>query len=158
MPSYHMPSTGSARSVGPRRIRKQYTFADGTVVYSRSIQEAARLAGKLGEIPVLQPDAVPPVDADIKPVRRGTGGPGPGPGLGGGGGGGGGGPTVTPSTTATAGTPGSFDNDVPADLPALKRLGALGNTTAWTTGQYVALVDASSAYWDGAKWVAGKAP
>ena len=141
MPSYHMPSTGSARSVGVRRIRKQYTFADGTVVYSRSIQEAARLAGKPNEIPTLQPDAVIPANADIQPVVRGTGGPPT--------------PTVTPSTAATAGIPGSFDNDVPASLVALKKLGALGNTTAWTTGQYVALGDASKAYWSGAAWVKG---
>jgi hypothetical protein len=138
-----MPSTGSARSVGPRRIRKQYTFADGTVVYSRSIQEAARLAGKLGEIPVLQPNAVPPVDADIKPVRKAGGGP-PPPGT----------PTIT---AAAAGIPGSFTGGTPADLPALKKLGALGNTAAWTTGQYVALGDASSAYWNGTTWVKGKA-
>ena len=155
MPSYHMPSTGSARSVGVRRIRKQYTFADGTVVYSRSIQEAARLAGKPNEIPTLQPNAVIPPNADIQPVVRGTGGP-PKvtPGAGGGGGGGG---IPTPTTKATAGTPGSFAGGIPGGLTVLQALAALGNTTAWTTGQWVILGDKSLAHWDGAAWAIGKA-
>jgi hypothetical protein len=139
-----MPSTGSARSVGTRRIRKQYTFADGTVVYSRSIQEAARLAGFPNEVPTLQPNAVIPMNADVQPVRKAGGGP-PGPG------------TTGTTTGVTAGQPGSFTGATPADLPALKKLGALGNTAAWTTGQYVALGDASSAYWNGTTWVKGKA-
>ena len=154
MPSYHMPSTGSARSVGVRRIRKQYTFADGTVVYSRSIQEAARLAGKPNEIPTLQPDAVIPLNADIQPVVQTTGGP-PGPKPGGGGGGGG---IPTPTTKATAGTPGSFAGGIPGGLTVLQALAALGNTTAWTTGQWVILGDKSLAHWDGAAWAIGKAP
>jgi len=149
MPSYHMPSTGSARSVGVRRIRKQYTFADGTMVYSRSIQEAARLAGKPNETPTLQPNAVIPANADVQPVVRGTGGP----------------PKVTPgagggatTTKAAAGTPGTFTGGIPATLTALKALGKLGNTTAWTTGQWVILGDKSLAHWDGAAWAIGKAP
>ena len=98
MPSYHVHSTGSARSVGPRRIFKKYTFADGTVVYSRSIQEAIRLAKKPTEIPVLDPTAVIPMDADTKPVRKGT--------ATGGSGGGTGVLNLTPSTKVTVGNPG----------------------------------------------------
>jgi hypothetical protein len=30
--------------------------------------------------------------------------------------------------------------------------------TAWTTGQYVVLGDATHAYWSGAAWTAGQAP
>ena len=70
-------------------------------------------------------------------------------------------PPVTPpnpSTSATAGKPGSFNNDIPADLAALTGLGALGNTAAWTTGQWIVLGDASLAHWDGTAWAVGKAP
>ena len=63
-----------------------------------------------------------------------------------------------PSTTATAGTPGSFNHDVPADLATLNALGALGNTVAWVAGEWVVLGDASEAYWDGSVWVSGKVP
>ncbi|MCD6293417.1 MAG: hypothetical protein J7M20_00520 [Deltaproteobacteria bacterium] len=63
-----------------------------------------------------------------------------------------------PSTTATAGKPGSFDHDIPADLVAIKALGALGNTTKWTVDQWVVLADASLAHWNGTTWVVGKAP
>lgn len=64
----------------------------------------------------------------------------------------------TTTTAATAGTPGSFTGPTPANLTALKALGPLGNTTAWTVGQNVVLGDASTAYWGGAAWVAGVAP
>ena len=63
-----------------------------------------------------------------------------------------------PSTLATAGTPGFFNNDIPTNLATLNSLGALGNTDAWTTGQWIVLMDASEAYWDASVWVAGKAP
>lgn len=59
------------------------------------------------------------------------------------------------------GAPGAFyplGADVPADLSALQALGALGETDAWTEGQYVVLDDASNAYWDGDSWEAGTAP
>lgn len=64
------------------------------------------------------------------------------------------------ATGATAGTPGAWapaGTDAPADLAAA---GAVtpSPATAWTTGQYVVLGDASHAYWDGAAWVAGEAP
>ena len=57
MPSYHMPETGSARSVGVRRIKKEFAFIDGTKVIARSQAEARRRANKLGEAPkvVLHP-------------------------------------------------------------------------------------------------------
>jgi hypothetical protein len=46
----------------------------------------------------------------------------------------------------------------PADLGALTDLGALGNTTAWPTGNYVVLADSSEAYWDGNSWELGRKP
>jgi hypothetical protein len=66
-----------------------------------------------------------------------------------------------PVTGITAGTPATLtpsDATRPADLGALTDLGALGNTTAWTTGQYVVLADASEAYWDGNSWEYGRKP
>lgn len=64
------------------------------------------------------------------------------------------------ATGATAGTPGSFSPSgatVPADLTTLQGMGALGQTTAWTTGQHVVLGDASQAHWDGDSWATGAA-
>lgn len=65
-------------------------------------------------------------------------------------------------TAVIAGTPGSFE-PVNAQLPLnLAELASLSltvtPTTAWTTGQYVTLGDASAAYWDGDSWAAGEAP
>lgn len=63
-------------------------------------------------------------------------------------------------TGVTAGTPGEFTpagSATPADLTALQALGALGQTTAWTTGQYVVLGDASEAHWTGTAWAVGRA-
>jgi hypothetical protein len=66
-------------------------------------------------------------------------------------------PETTPSTTATAGSPGEFDGDTPADLAAMA--GILADPdTAWTTGQHVILGDASHCYWSSSAWVAGDAP
>ena len=66
---------------------------------------------------------------------------------------------ATDPVVAIAGNPGRFEpvGNV-ADLPALQGLGALGNTAAWTTGQYVLLDDGSEAYWDGTAWATGRAP
>jgi hypothetical protein len=47
---------------------------------------------------------------------------------------------------------------VPEDLPFLVGLGALGETTAWTTGQSVVLGDESDAYWNGSAWTNGVTP
>lgn len=69
-------------------------------------------------------------------------------------------PYVAP-TSVTAGTPGSFnpaEATVPYDLSDLQALGAIGETTAWTTGQYVVLGDGTNAYWDGSDWASGEAP
>lgn len=63
-------------------------------------------------------------------------------------------------TGVTAGTPGSFTpsgSAIPADLAGLTALGALGQTIAWTTGQFVVLADYSVANWDGSAWAAGPA-
>jgi hypothetical protein len=70
---------------------------------------------------------------------------------------GGGGAATTPATTATAGTPGSFNGTPPANLAAASTVTA-SPTTAWTTGQYVVLGDNSHAHWDGAAWAAAEAP
>lgn len=67
----------------------------------------------------------------------------------------------TAATTATAGTPGSFNGTPPADLAALQSAAppiTASPTTAWTTGQYVALGDASHAHWTSTAWAAGDAP
>ena len=64
-------------------------------------------------------------------------------------------------TGVTPGIPGSFTPGtatIPYDLGDLQALGALGESTAWTTGQYVELGDTTNAYWDGAAWVSGEAP
>ena len=64
-------------------------------------------------------------------------------------------------TGATPGAPGSFTpsgSNVPNDLAELQALGSLGQTTAWTTGQYVSLEPSGSAYWNGTAWALGVAP
>lgn len=69
-------------------------------------------------------------------------------------------PYLAPSGV-TPGEPGEFTPTgatVPYDLDTLQDLGALGESTAWTTGQYVELGDGSFAYWDGDSWAAGTAP
>jgi len=69
-------------------------------------------------------------------------------------------------TGVTAGSPGSFapaNAPIPANLAALKADAVVGDTgtskptTAWTTGQYVVLGDATQANWDGTAWVVGQA-
>lgn len=64
-------------------------------------------------------------------------------------------------TGASSGTPGSFTPSgatIPYDLSDLQALGSLGETTAWATGEYVVLGDASWAHWDGSAWAYGEAP
>lgn len=68
---------------------------------------------------------------------------------------------VVDPTGVTPGIPGSFTPSgatPPADLTSLRAMGALGETTAWTVGQYVALGDTSHAFWDGDSWESGEAP
>lgn len=65
----------------------------------------------------------------------------------------------TPATGATAGTPGSFTpsgSTTPANLAAMSSVTA-SPATAWTTGKYVVLGDATEAYWNGTAWVSGRA-
>lgn len=67
----------------------------------------------------------------------------------------------TPLTGITAGSPATLvpsDGNRPANLADLQALGALGNSTAWTQGQYVVLGDGTEAHWDGDSWEAGRAP
>ena len=66
-----------------------------------------------------------------------------------------------PATGVTPGIPGTFqpaNASTPADLAALQALGPLGQTTAWTVGQYVLLGDGTQAHWDGDSWEAGATP
>jgi len=64
------------------------------------------------------------------------------------------------ATGATAGTPGTW---TPAGARARYNLADLAGVvanpaTAWTTGKFMVLVDASHAYWNGTAWIAGNAP
>ena len=65
------------------------------------------------------------------------------------------------ATGATAGTPGTWTPGgatPPASLAALQGASpavVASPTTAWSTGQYVALGDATHAHWDSAAWTAG---
>ncbi len=68
-------------------------------------------------------------------------------------------PDAVPATGATSGTPGAFTPAgavPPANLAAMSTVVA-SPATAWATGEYVVLGDASNAHWDGAAWAAGKA-
>jgi hypothetical protein len=61
------------------------------------------------------------------------------------------------ATTATAGSPGYYGPTGaanPANLAALSSVTAIP-TTAWTTGQFVNLADATRANWTGSAWAAG---
>jgi hypothetical protein len=64
------------------------------------------------------------------------------------------------ATGATAGMPGYFTPagaNPPADVAALAAVVATP-AAAWATGQYVITSDLLGAHWDGAAWVAGRAP
>lgn len=68
-------------------------------------------------------------------------------------------PYVTP-TGVTPGTPGAFTPSgatAPYDLDTLQDFGDLGETTAWTTGQYILLGNGNQAHWDGDSWASGAA-
>lgn len=71
-------------------------------------------------------------------------------------------PTIV-ATGATSGSPGTWTPagaTPPATLAALTGAAppiAATPATAWTTGQYVALGDATHAHWSGAAWVTGDA-
>lgn len=70
-------------------------------------------------------------------------------------------PGAAPAPTGvTPGTPGSLvpaGAAVPANITALRALGTLGQTTAWTTGQYIVLGNAAQVSWDGTDWKTGAA-
>lgn len=64
-----------------------------------------------------------------------------------------------PATGATAGIPATLtptNSYAPANLAAASTLTATPST-AWTTGQYVLLLDGSKAHWTGSAWAAGVA-
>jgi hypothetical protein len=72
--------------------------------------------------------------------------------------------TTAAATTATAGTPGSFDGTPPASPAALiagtPNVVTASPTSAWTTGQYVQTGTAGAAghaYWNGTAWTNGTA-
>jgi hypothetical protein len=73
----------------------------------------------------------------------------------------GGPPASGPATGVVAGSPGAFTppgSTPPASLDALNASSITGGATAWTTGQYVILGDASEAHWTGsAPFVVGRA-
>lgn len=65
-----------------------------------------------------------------------------------------------PATGATAGIPATLtpaNSYPPADLADAATGFTATPTTAWTTGQYVTLLDGSEAHWSGTAWVAGRA-
>lgn len=67
--------------------------------------------------------------------------------------------TVITATSATAGIPGHYNPTGaanPANLAGLASVTAVP-TTAWSTGQYVNLADASRAHWTGSAWAANPA-
>jgi hypothetical protein len=69
-------------------------------------------------------------------------------------------PAPVAATGATLGTPGTFTPAgaiTPANLAAMTGITATP-ATAWTTGSYVVLGDASHAHWSGTAWVVGNAP
>lgn len=64
-------------------------------------------------------------------------------------------------TGVTPDAPGAFTpggSTVPKTLAKLTLLGDLGETTAWSAGQFVVLGDLSTAHWSGTAWVAGPKP
>lgn len=67
---------------------------------------------------------------------------------------GGHGPTgINTGATPHTFTGGTSGHEVPPNLAALQSLGSLGQTTAWASGKYVVLGDASKASWNGTAWV-----
>ena len=70
-------------------------------------------------------------------------------------------PGAAPQPTgAVPGEPGSFTPagaTVPPTIAALRLLGDLGQTTAWTSGQYIEYGTAQKAHWDGTDWATGPA-
>jgi hypothetical protein len=68
-------------------------------------------------------------------------------------------PAPVPATGATAGTPGTWTPAGATPCAAFTQMDTItaSPATAWTTGQYVVLGDASEAYWGGTAWTSGRA-
>lgn len=72
-------------------------------------------------------------------------------------------PDTAAATTATAGTPGTFNGVRPQTLALLiaSAIAGSGGVSAWSSGQYVILGNGTYAHWAGSgaspKWVVGKA-
>lgn len=67
-------------------------------------------------------------------------------------------PAIILATGATPGTPGTWTPagaSAPANLITIQARGALGQTTAWTVGQFNILGDGSNVFWNGTAWAAG---
>lgn len=71
-------------------------------------------------------------------------------------------PSGPKSTSATAGTPGTYtptDSYPPPNFAALATWPLTASpATNWTVGQYIVLDDNTNAYWNGTAWVAGIHP
>jgi hypothetical protein len=67
-------------------------------------------------------------------------------------------PPIT-ATGASAGTPGTWTPDGADPCAAFTQMDAItaSPVTAWATGEYVVLGDASEAYWGGTAWTSGRA-
>lgn len=143
--SYHMKETGSARSVGPRRIKKRYVTKGGKVIIARSVADASRLAAATYPGDPLDRSIVGAAPAsamygawDDDNAASGVTAP-AAPQL-----------NLTATNAAAAAA---------ADFAALAGPPIVAATpvTPWTTGQYVTLDDGSKAHWNGSAWVAGPA-
>jgi len=69
--------------------------------------------------------------------------------------------TTHQATKIEAGTPSTITPNKaspPANVDALIGLGALGNTTPWSAGEFVQLGDGSHAHWTQQGWAVGKVP
>lgn len=68
-------------------------------------------------------------------------------------------PPEVPATGATAGTPGSWTPAGATPCAVFTQMDTItaSPVTAWATGEYVVLGDASEAYWGGTAWTSGRA-
>ena len=66
---------------------------------------------------------------------------------------------VDPATGATAGTPGTWTPAGGTPCPLFTQMDTItaSPATAWETGEYVVLGDASEAHWGGVAWTSGRA-
>lgn len=66
--------------------------------------------------------------------------------------------TITPAGAPSGATLGPSGTHRPANLQDLRLLGAVGQTAAWTAGQYLRLADNTEVHWDGNSWELGRVP